>query len=107
MQFLSILTSFPGHFQEEIQRHISAQRDLLESSTSAMAIYGSDMKLKFYSCGFVTLWKLDEAWLNTEPEYGAVLEALREKRKLPEQANFQAFKQAQLKQAQLNSPVAT
>jgi signal transduction histidine kinase/type II secretory pathway pseudopilin PulG len=84
--------------QEEIQRHISAQRDLLESSTSAMAIYGSDRKLKFYNFGFVSLWKLDESWLDTEPEYGEVLELLREKRKLPEQANFQAFKQAQLKQ---------
>jgi len=84
--------------QEEIQRHISAQRDLLESSTSAMAIYGKDQRLKFYNFAFVTLWKLDETWLDTEPTYGEVLEALREKRKLPEQANFQAFKQYQLKQ---------
>jgi signal transduction histidine kinase len=84
--------------QEEIQRHISAQRDLLESSTSAMAIYGRDMRLKFYNFAFVTLWKLDELWLDTEPTYGEILEALREKRKLPEQANFQAFKQQQLKQ---------
>lgn len=84
--------------QEEIQHHISAQRDLLESSTSAMAIYGKDQRLKFYNFAFVTLWKLDESWLDTEPNYGEVLEALREKRKLPEQANFQAFKQHQLKQ---------
>jgi signal transduction histidine kinase len=83
---------------EEIQRHISAQRDLLESSTSAMAIYGRDMRLKFYNFAFVTLWKLDELWLDTEPTYGEILEALREKRKLPEQANFQAFKQQQIKQ---------
>lgn len=84
--------------QEEIQRHISAQRDLLESSTSAMAVYGKDQRLKFYNFAFVTLWKLDESWLDTEPTYGEVLEVLREKRKLPEQANFQAFKQHQVKQ---------
>jgi signal transduction histidine kinase len=83
--------------QEEIQRHISALRDLLESSTSAMAIYGKDTRLKFYNYAFVSLWKLDEHWLDTEPTYGEVLEALREKRKLPEQANFQAFKAAQQK----------
>lgn len=83
--------------QEEIQRHISALRDLLESSTSAMAIYGKDMRLKFYNFAFVTLWKLDEAWLDTEPNYGEVLEMLRDKRKLPEQANFKAFKQSQQK----------
>ncbi len=83
--------------QEEIQRHVSALRDLLESSTSAMAIYGRDMKLKFYNFAFVSLWKMDESWLDTEPTYGDVLEVMREKRKLPEQANFKAFKQAQMK----------
>lgn len=81
----------------EIQRHVDALSGLLESSTSAMAIYGRDMKLKFYNFSFVALWKLDESWLDTEPSYGEVLETLREKRKLPEQANFQAFKSAQLK----------
>jgi signal transduction histidine kinase len=83
--------------QEEIQRHVSALRDLLESSTAAMAIYGRDMRLKFYNFAFVALWKLDEHWLDTEPTYGEVLEILREKRKLPEQSNFKAFKQAQQK----------
>lgn len=83
--------------QAEIQRHVSALRDLLESSTSAMAIYGRDQRLKFYNFAFVNVWKIDEAWLDTEPTYGEVLEMLREKRKLPEQANFKAFKQAQQK----------
>ncbi len=83
--------------QDEIQRHVSALRDLLESSTSAMAIYGRDQRLKFFNFAFVALWKLDEAWLHSEPTYGEVLEALREKRKLPEQANFKAFKQGQQK----------
>ncbi len=83
--------------QDEIQRHVSAMRDLLESSTSAMAIYGRDQKLKNFNFSFVALWKLDESWLNTEPSYGEVLESLREKRKLPEQANFKAFKTQQQK----------
>ncbi|MFM9890025.1 MAG: ATP-binding protein [Rickettsiales bacterium] len=83
--------------QEEIQRHISALRDLLESSTSAMAIFGRDQRLKFYNFAFVALWKLDENWLDSEPNYGELLEMLREKRKLPEQANFKAFKTTQQK----------
>lgn len=83
--------------QEEIQRHVSALRDLLESSTSAMAIYGKDMRLKFYNFAFVALWKFDEQFLDTEPTYGEVLENMRERRKLPEQANFKAFKEQQQK----------
>jgi len=84
--------------QEELQRHISAQTDLLESSASAMAIFGPDMRLKSYNYAFVALWKLDEHWLGNAPNYSELLELLREKRKLPEQANFKAFKEQQIKQ---------
>ena len=83
--------------REETALHVRALKDLLDSSTSAMAIYGPDMKLKFYNFAFVALWKHDEGWLDSEPTYGEVLEVTREKRKLPEQANFKAFKQNQLK----------
>ncbi|MFN9113282.1 MAG: hypothetical protein ACK5XN_24700 [Bacteroidota bacterium] len=81
--------------KEELSRHMSAQDDLLESSASAMAIYGADMRLKSFNYAFVSLWKLDELWLDSQPTYGEILEVLREKRKLPEQANFQLFKQHQ------------
>ena len=83
--------------KEDLSRHISAQDDLLESSASAMAIYGADMRLISFNYAFTTLWKLDEMWLETQPTYGEILESLREKRKLPEQANFQLFKQQQIK----------
>jgi len=43
-----------------------------------MAIYGKDMRLKFYNFAFVALWKLDETWLDTEPTYAEVLESLRD-----------------------------
>jgi len=83
--------------KEDISRHISAQDDFLESSASAMAIYGADMRLKTFNNAFVRLWKFDEVWLDTQPTYGEILELLREKRRLPEQANFQLFKQQQIK----------
>jgi signal transduction histidine kinase/PAS domain-containing protein len=83
--------------KEDMARHISAQDDLLESSASGMAIYGPDMRLKSFNYAFVALWKLDEMWLESQPTYGEILEALREKRNLPEQANFQLFKQQQVK----------
>ncbi len=83
--------------QEEVRRHISAQQDFLESSTSAMAIFSQDMRLQFYNFAFVSLWKLDDSWLDSKPTYGEILEMLREKRKLPEHANFPAFKAQHLK----------
>jgi len=83
--------------EEEIRLHINAQADLLESSASAMAIYGADTRLRFYNNAFTRLWQLDEEFLDNMPTYGTVLEQLREQRKLPEQANFQVFKKEHLK----------
>lgn len=83
--------------KSELERHISAQSDLLESTASATAIYGADMKLQFFNQAFVRLWDLNEHWLVTNPTYAQILEKLREKRKLPEQADFQKFKSEQIK----------
>ncbi len=80
----------------ELKRHTSLQRELLESSNSAMAIFGSDKRLKFYNNAYSGLWKLDEEFLDSEPRLNEVLDALRDKRKLPEQVNFVSFKEQQL-----------
>jgi len=82
--------------EAELKINEQVQKQLLESSASAIAIYGADEKLKFFNNAFMNLWKLEESWLGTEPTYGEVLEALREKRKLPEQADFRRFKQENL-----------
>lgn len=82
--------------QEELKTNEQVQSQLLESSASAIAIYGPDEKLKFFNNAFMNLWKLEESWLGQQPTYSEVLEALREKRKLPEQADFQSFKRENL-----------
>ena len=83
--------------QQEIERHMSAQSVFLESSTSAMAIFGRDMRLRSYNNAYTALWKLDESLLDSQPTFGEVLEVLREKRRLPEQANFKAFKDQRIR----------
>jgi signal transduction histidine kinase len=80
----------------ELARYISAQSDLLESSSSAIAVYDRDARLQFYNQSFLSLWQLDEGWLGKHPTYDQVLELLRERRLLPEQANFPAFKKQQM-----------
>jgi signal transduction histidine kinase len=82
--------------EKEVERHISAQADLLESTSSATAIFGADTRLKYYNNAYAKLWQLDEKWLASHPTYGEVLEILREKRKLPEQSDFPKFKREQL-----------
>ncbi len=82
--------------EEELRRHIQAQADMLEASNMATAIFGADKSLKFYNSAFVSLWKLDEQWLDGEPSYGELLELLREKRRITEVVNFPLFKKQRL-----------
>ena len=85
-----------ANVEEELKRYQEVQAQLLETSASAIAIYGPDQKLKFFNNAFMNLWKLEEAWLGTQPTYGEILEMLREKRRLPEQADFREFKRENL-----------
>ena len=82
--------------RSELNRHISAQSDLLEATSSAIAIYGPDIKIKFFNRAFVKLWDLDESWLSKQPTYTQVIEILRKDRKLPEQLDYQQFKRERL-----------
>jgi signal transduction histidine kinase len=81
----------------ELQRNIEAQSDLLESTSNACAIFGSDRKLQFFNRAYVNLWELDENWLEQGPLYEHILDKLLSFRRLPEQANFNSFKKDQIK----------
>ncbi len=80
----------------ELARHIAAHADVLENVATAIAIYGPDTRLKFFNTAFGLLWRLEEDWLSLEPTLDEVLERLRERRRIPEQADFRAFKKQQL-----------
>jgi signal transduction histidine kinase len=82
--------------QSELSRHIAAHADVLENIATAIAIYGKDTRLKFFNTAFGVLWRLEEEWLTTEPTLAEILERLRERRRIPEHADFRAFKKQQL-----------
>ncbi|MDH3233489.1 MAG: PAS-domain containing protein, partial [Alphaproteobacteria bacterium] len=75
-----------------LDRHVAAHGEVLEKLNTAIAIYGSDRKVKFFNRAFTDLWGFDGAWLRSGPEIGEVLEVMRERRQLPETADFPAFK---------------
>lgn len=92
--FARDLTDLEG-LQAELQRHLAAHAEVLEAVATAIAIYGPDTRLKFYNTAFAALWRLEEDFLGTEPALDEVLERLRERRRLPEYADFRAFKRQQ------------
>ncbi|MDJ0950778.1 MAG: PAS-domain containing protein [Alphaproteobacteria bacterium] len=83
--------------QSELARHVAGHAEVLENLATAIAIYGPDRRLKFFNGAFVKLWELDEGWLHMEPHFDEVLESLRERRQLPETADFPAWKRSRLK----------
>ncbi len=83
--------------QEELKRHVGAHEVILHNLGTATAIYGPDQSLQFFNNAFLRLWGLDEAWLRASPRMGEVLEELRQRRRLPEYADFPAFKNEQLR----------
>lgn len=83
--------------QAELSRHVAGQEVILQNLGTAIAIYGADQSLQFFNNAFLQLWGLDEAMLRANPRMGEVLEQLREDRRLPEYADFPAFKNEQLR----------
>jgi signal transduction histidine kinase len=81
-----------------LKRHVAAHGEVLEKLSTAIAIYGADRKVRFFNRAFTDLWGFDSAWLRSGPEIGEVLEVMRERRQLPETADFPAFKAERINQ---------
>jgi signal transduction histidine kinase len=78
--------------ESALKRHISGHAEVLESLSTAIAIYGANARLSFFNAEFAKLYQLDEAFLRGEPTISEVIDALRERRRLPEQADWRAYK---------------
>lgn len=76
--------------------HTESYAETLDKFSTAVAIFDSGMRLEYYNKAYLRLWGLAESLLFSHPSYSEILEALREARKLPEQANFPEWKQRQL-----------
>ncbi len=84
------------HIEKELERHINAHASTLDKLNTAIAIFGADQRLRFFNQAYVELWHLDESWLQTQPSDGEILDHLRAKRDLPEEANYREWRAKQL-----------
>ncbi len=75
-----------------LQRHEAGQVVVLNRVAAAIAIYGADRQLNFFNSAFTQLWHLEEDWLAKRPLIEEVMEHLRERRRLPEVADFRTFR---------------
>ena len=86
--------------QEELEtrlkREAAAHAEVLERLGTAIAIFGPDTRLIFFNTAFAELWDLSLEWLREGPTYATLLDALRAERRLPEVADFPAYKVKEL-----------
>ena len=94
--------------ESAFSRHIQAQNEVMETLATAIAIFDGDQHLSFCNSAYATLWDLNPQWLADKPSFADVLERLREQRRLPEVADFKAYKAEQTGQfGVLDGPVET
>ena len=74
--------------REALKRHVEAHDETLNHIADAVAIFGQAGALTFHNPAFAELWGLEPAWLAERPSHGEILDRLRQRRRLPETADY-------------------
>ena len=91
----------------EMERHTGAYSRMLDQLSTAVAIFDRAKRLTFYNAAYRQIWSLDAGFLDSHPTDGEVLDRLRAKRQLPEQADFRSWKAQALAAYQAIEPIET
>jgi signal transduction histidine kinase len=91
---LSIDVTEVASLRAELNGLADAHRRTLDQLATGVAIFGPDQKLVFHNAAYRALWDLDAAFLDQTPSDSEVLDRLRAARKLPEEMDFRAWKNA-------------
>jgi signal transduction histidine kinase len=92
--------------EAKLKQHVDVHAEMLDKLAAAVAIFNPDKKLTFHNRAYARLFGLDEAFLNSRPGMGEILDRLREARRPPEQSNFRAWRQEQLKKFESTGEIA-
>jgi signal transduction histidine kinase len=79
--------------REEHQRTIRSHADTLDQLNTAVAIFDSGQKLRFFNHAFHKLWNLDHVFLDSAPDNALLLDRLRSAGKLAEQPEWRRWKE--------------
>ncbi|HEY0437384.1 MAG TPA: PAS-domain containing protein, partial [Phenylobacterium sp.] len=82
--------------RELLRRNVEAHDETLNHIAEAVAVFDKAKKLMFHNTAFAQLWGLEPAWLAEQPSHGEVLDRLRQRRRLPETADYGKWKAAEL-----------
>lgn len=78
--------------KEELERQMAAHARTLDKVSTGVAVFGADRKLVYSNDAFARIWALDDAWLQEKPSASELFDLLRQRRLLPEQANYRKWR---------------
>jgi signal transduction histidine kinase len=81
---------------ESLKRNTEAQDQTLNQIREGVAIFGRDRRLQYNNAAFAELWGLEPAWLAERPSHAELLDRLRQRRRLPESADYAKWKAGEL-----------
>ena len=93
--------------RQEAERSVAAYRRIFDKLSTAVAIFDRAKHLTFYNAAYCQIWGLDPAYLDQRPADNEILDKLRAKRLLPEQADFRTWKAQILSAYQALEPIET
>jgi signal transduction histidine kinase len=92
--------------RETLRRHVEAHDETLNHIAEAVAIFSQGRRLSFHNAAFAELWGLEPAWLADRPTHAEILDRLRQRRRLPETADYAKWKAAELARYEALGPQA-
>lgn len=80
----------------DLQQMMKAHARTLDQLSTAVVIFDRRKQLIFHNSAYRQLWSLDGGFLDSGPSESEILDRLRARRMLPEQADFRGWKEAHL-----------
>ncbi len=80
----------------DLHQMMKAHARTLDQLSTAVAIFDRRKQLIFHNSAYRQLWSLDQGFLDGGPSESEILDRLRARRMLPEQADFRGWKEAHL-----------
>jgi signal transduction histidine kinase len=91
----------------EMERNEGDYSRMIDRLSTAVAIFDKSKRLTIYNAAYRQIWSLEPAFLDQRPTDGEILDQLRAKRRLPEQADFPTWKAQQMTAYQAIEPSET
>ncbi|TIL24419.1 MAG: PAS domain-containing protein [Mesorhizobium sp.] len=82
--------------RNEYERTVRSHADTLDQLNTAVAIFDTDEKLRFFNQAFQKLWGLDSGFLHSAPDNALLLDRLRSEGKIAEQPEWRRWKESLL-----------